>query len=47
MKLQIDPATREIVQNMYVRRVEKKDGQLYNVEFETIPMVKDPTKVKK
>jgi len=40
----IDPATRDIVQNVYIRRVEKKDGQLWNVEFATIPMVKDPAK---
>ena len=38
----IDPATREMVQNMYVRKVEKKNGALYNVEIETIPNVKDP-----
>jgi branched-chain amino acid transport system substrate-binding protein len=41
----IDPETRDIVQNVYIRRVEKlEDGQLANVEFETIPMVKDPWK---
>ena len=40
----IDPATRELVQNMYVRKVEKKNGELYNVEFETIPNVRDPSK---
>ncbi len=44
--VQIDPATREIVQNIYIRRVEKVDGQLHNVEFETLKMVKDPTKAK-
>ncbi len=44
--VQIDPATREIVQNIYIRRVEKVDGQLHNVEFETLKMVKDPTKSK-
>jgi branched-chain amino acid transport system substrate-binding protein len=38
----IDPETRELIQNMYVRKVEKKNGELYNVEFETIPNVKDP-----
>ena len=43
----IDPETREIVQNIYVRKVEKKDGALYNVEFETIPNVKDPYKAAK
>jgi branched-chain amino acid transport system substrate-binding protein len=40
----IDPATREMIQNVYIRRVEKKDGELYNVEFETIANVKDPSK---
>ena len=43
----IDPDTRDIVQNIYVRKVERKDGQLYNVEFETIPDVKDPSRPKK
>ncbi|HEV3176639.1 MAG TPA: ABC transporter substrate-binding protein [Stellaceae bacterium] len=41
----IDPDTRDIVQNEYVRRVERVNGHLANVEFETIPMVKDPWKV--
>jgi branched-chain amino acid transport system substrate-binding protein len=40
----IDPATRDIIQNVYLRRVEKVDGKLANVEFETIPQVKDPWK---
>jgi hypothetical protein len=35
----IDPETRDIVQNIYLRRVEKVDGKLANVEFETIPQV--------
>ena len=43
--IMIDPDTRDIVQNEYVRRVEKVNGRLANVEFETIPMVKDPWKV--
>jgi branched-chain amino acid transport system substrate-binding protein len=42
--IMIDPATRDIVQNEYIRRVEKVNGKLANVEFETIPMVKDPWK---
>ena len=46
-KVTIDPETRDIVQTMYVRKVEKKDGQLYNVEFESIPDVKDPYKASK
>jgi branched-chain amino acid transport system substrate-binding protein len=42
--IEIDPATRDIVQNIYIRRVEKVDGKLANVEIATIPMVKDPWK---
>ena len=42
--IMIDPATRDIVQNVYIRKVEKIDGKLANVEFETFPMVKDPWK---
>jgi branched-chain amino acid transport system substrate-binding protein len=40
----IDPQTRDIIQNIYIRRVERKDGELYNVEFATFPAVKDPVK---
>ena len=42
--ISIDPQTRDIVQNVYIRKVEKKGGQLYNVEFATFPAVKDPVK---
>jgi len=42
--ISIDPETRDIIQNIYVRKVEKVDGELYNVEFATIPNVKDPVK---
>lgn len=42
----IDPATREVIQNIYIRKVERLDGQLYNIEFATIPNYKDPSKVK-
>jgi branched-chain amino acid transport system substrate-binding protein len=42
--IQIDPATRDIVQNMYIREVRRLGGRLGNVELETIPMVKDPWK---
>jgi branched-chain amino acid transport system substrate-binding protein len=45
--ISIDPDTRDIVQNIYVRKVEKVDGELYNVEFATIPNVKDPVKAAK
>lgn len=38
----IDPKTREIVQNFYLRKVEKIGGQLLNKEFQTFPAVKDP-----
>jgi branched-chain amino acid transport system substrate-binding protein len=43
----IDPDTRDIVQNIYIRKVEKVDGELYNVEFATFEAVKDPGKSKK
>jgi branched-chain amino acid transport system substrate-binding protein len=42
--MHIDPDTRDVVQNVYIRRVEKVDGELRNVEFATIPSVKDPWK---
>ena len=45
--ISIDPETRDIVQNVYIRKVEKVDGELYNVEFETFEAVKDPGKMKK
>jgi branched-chain amino acid transport system substrate-binding protein len=45
--IQIDPETRDIVQNIYIRRVEKVDGELQNVEFETFDAVKDPVKAAK
>jgi branched-chain amino acid transport system substrate-binding protein len=45
--ISIDPQTRDIVQNIYVRKVERKDGELYNVEFATIENVKDPVKAAK
>jgi hypothetical protein len=33
--ISIDPKTRDIIQNVYVRKVEKVNGELYNVEFST------------
>ncbi|MDF2119764.1 ABC transporter substrate-binding protein [Roseiarcaceae bacterium H3SJ34-1] len=36
-----DPQTRDIVQNIYIRRLERKNGILTNVEFETYDAVKD------
>ena len=43
----IDPETRDIIQSIYVRKVEKVNGELYNVEFAEIPNVKDPVKAAK
>jgi branched-chain amino acid transport system substrate-binding protein len=45
--ISIDPETRDIVQNIYIRKVEKVDGELYNIEFATFEAVKDPGKTKK
>ncbi|MFZ4286813.1 ABC transporter substrate-binding protein [Variovorax sp. HJSM1_2] len=45
-KIFIDAQTRDIVQDIYLRKVEKKNGQLYNVEFDVIKDVKDPGKAK-
>jgi branched-chain amino acid transport system substrate-binding protein len=42
--ISIDPQTRDIVQNIYIRKVEKKNGELYNVEFAAFEAVKDPSK---
>jgi branched-chain amino acid transport system substrate-binding protein len=42
--ISIDPATRDIVQTVYMRKIERKDGKLANVEFDKIPNVKDPWK---
>ena len=42
--MSIDPETRDVVHNEYIRRVEKVNGQLYNVEFATIEAVKDPVR---
>jgi branched-chain amino acid transport system substrate-binding protein len=42
--ISIDPATRDVVQNVYVRKVEKVGGGTQNVEIDTIPNVKDPAK---
>lgn len=40
----IDPMTRDIVQNIYIRKVEKVDGKLQNVEFDHVADFKDPGK---
>jgi branched-chain amino acid transport system substrate-binding protein len=38
----IDPETRDIVQDIYMREVKEKNGELYNVEFATYPKIHDP-----
>jgi branched-chain amino acid transport system substrate-binding protein len=40
--VKIEPDTRDITQNIYLRKVEQVDGKLWNVEFADLPMVKDP-----
>ena len=42
--ISIDAETRDIVQNVYIRRVEKVGGDYRNVEFDTIPNAKDPAR---
>jgi branched-chain amino acid transport system substrate-binding protein len=42
--IMIDPETRDIVQGVYVRRVEKRGSEYWNVEFDKFPEVKDPGK---
>ena len=42
----IDPGTRDIVQTIYIRRVEKVGGQLVNVDIDKVDNVKDPVKAR-
>jgi len=42
--IMIDPETRDVVQTVYIRKVEKVGGGLYNVEFDKFPDQKDPGK---
>ena len=44
--MSIDPDTRDVVQTVYIRRVERVDGQLVNVEFDKVDNVKDPFKAR-
>jgi branched-chain amino acid transport system substrate-binding protein len=44
--MSIDPETRDVVHNIYMRKVEKVNGELHNVEFATFEAVKDPMKKK-
>jgi len=45
--MSIDPETRDVVHNVYIRKVEKKNGELFNVEFATFEAIKDPIKAAK
>jgi branched-chain amino acid transport system substrate-binding protein len=42
--IRIDPETRDIIQTVYIRRVEKVGDALVNVEFDKVENVKDPVK---
>jgi branched-chain amino acid transport system substrate-binding protein len=42
--ISIDPRTRDIVQNVYIRKIEKLDGEPRAIEFATFEAVKDPLK---
>lgn len=42
--IEIDPVTRDIVQTVYIRRTERVNGELVNVEFDKFERVKDPAK---
>ncbi len=44
--ISIDPETRDIVQTVYIRKVEKVGDELRNVEFDSFPNVKDPAKAR-
>jgi branched-chain amino acid transport system substrate-binding protein len=38
--ISIDPQTHDIVQNVYLRKTERVNGELFNVEFATVPNAK-------
>ncbi|OLL30706.1 ABC transporter substrate-binding protein [Burkholderia sp. SRS-W-2-2016] len=44
--VQLDAQTREMIQNVYITRTERVNGQLFNVPFDKIEAVKDPAKIK-
>ncbi|MBI4289921.1 MAG: ABC transporter substrate-binding protein [Betaproteobacteria bacterium] len=44
--ISIDPETRDIIQTVYIRRVEQVGGELRNVEFDKVENVKDPVKAR-
>jgi branched-chain amino acid transport system substrate-binding protein len=41
-QIMIDAQTRDIVQDVYIRKVERVDGELYNMEFDKQTAVRDP-----
>jgi branched-chain amino acid transport system substrate-binding protein len=43
--IEIDPETRDIIQNLYVREVRKVDGKLVNIDIGQEDMMKDPWKI--
>ena len=45
-RIAIDPETRDIINTVYIRKVEKVGGQLRNVEIEKFENVKDPVKAR-
>jgi branched-chain amino acid transport system substrate-binding protein len=44
--MSIDPETRDVIQTIYIRRVEKVGSQLRNIEFDKVENVKDPVKAR-
>ncbi|MEA2926698.1 MAG: branched-chain amino acid transport system substrate-binding protein, partial [Alphaproteobacteria bacterium] len=44
--MSIDPETRDVVQTIYIRRVQKVGGELVNVPFDKIEKAKDPTRAR-
>ena len=45
--MSIDPESRDVVQDVYIRRVQKVGNELVNVPFDKIPAVKDPAGVRR
>ena len=43
--MMIDPEERDVIHNIYIRRVEKRDDKLMNVDIGQVDMVKDPWKI--
>jgi branched-chain amino acid transport system substrate-binding protein len=42
--VEIDPVTRDVIENIYIRKGEMKDGTWHNIAFDTVEAVKDPAK---